>query len=181
MPPNRKLKSINGWIPDTDDEWQQMFAAMETGSDRETAILAAAYLEETLKLALSCAFVENTHQAMFEGADAPLNTFAAKIRLAEALAIVGPRTKSRLDKIRKIRNAFAHSLLPFSFEEEAIQNLSADLADGLPAESNLNFEFDTSGFSAPRRKYCQACIALGGDFVRYSFEVGGRTISTFTD
>lgn len=181
MSEHLSFKAITSWLPDSDEDWNQMLLAIQVSSDREAAILAAAFLEETLKLALACSFAENTHKEMFEGSDAPLSTFAAKIRLSEALAIVGPVGRKKMDAIRKVRNAFAHSLLPFDFTEPSIVQLTDCLDDGDASKIQLNFTIDFSTFSLSRRRYCYECLALGRNFVDYSFKVGGTIRTTFID
>jgi DNA-binding MltR family transcriptional regulator len=58
----------------------------------------------------------------------PLSTFAAKIDLAFALDIMAEAAHKELHKMRKIRNAFAHSKKGLSLETEPIKALFYTLA-----------------------------------------------------
>jgi hypothetical protein len=42
----------------------------------------------------------------------PLGTFSSKIKMAEAMRIIGPATRANFDRIREIRNYFAHTSRP---------------------------------------------------------------------
>ena len=51
----------------------------------------------------------------------PLSSFAAKAKVAYALALIDEQTKEDLDYIRKIRNEFAHSIKEISFQDNPIR------------------------------------------------------------
>jgi hypothetical protein len=80
------------------------------------AVLLAAYVENTLQRAI----IRNYHIDKSLESDLfdpmrPLADFSAKIRIAQALRIIGPQTRLNLDVVRTIRNAFAHAMIPVSF------------------------------------------------------------------
>ncbi len=73
---------------------------------------------------------------------APLGTFSNKINLAEAVHLVGPRTRGDLDRIRKVRNECAHSVNPVSFHDDRLKALIAaadtpGFADGIWKQSRI--------------------------------------------
>jgi DNA-binding MltR family transcriptional regulator len=81
-------------------------------------IAAAAILDEHLGHALKRAMQPlstRMYERLFDSLG-PLSTFSNKIAMARALDIVSAHTFQELEKIRKLRNAFAHSseLLNFS-------------------------------------------------------------------
>jgi len=80
----------------------------ERAKDRYTALIAGGAVEEGLRIA-----IENT------GNSAP-RTFADKISKAEVLALVTPDERIELNKVRLVRNAFAHALAPISFDDPTI-------------------------------------------------------------
>ena len=58
----------------------------------------------------------------------PLSSLSAKIALAYALELIDSPARSRLDKLRKIRNEFAHSDdMNISFADPTIQKMMAAL------------------------------------------------------
>jgi DNA-binding MltR family transcriptional regulator len=82
-------------------------------SDREAVIVGCAMVEKGLEAALLRAFVElskTERQALFEGTG-PLASFSAKIKIANAIGTIGDDARNDLDRIRDVRNAFAHSIL----------------------------------------------------------------------
>ena len=83
---------------------------LDKESDRGCALVAAGYLEDQLKKVLQARMVKHTGPAeeIFEGHEA-LATFSAKIKVAYLLGIVSHEVYSDLNRIRDIRNAFAHS------------------------------------------------------------------------
>jgi len=54
----------------------------------------------------------------------PLSTLSSKIVMAHALGIISSDTFKELEKIRKIRNAFAHSLVVLHFHSAEIAPIS---------------------------------------------------------
>jgi hypothetical protein len=93
-----------------------------TESDRAAAILAGSFVEDCLQQAISRRLkIRNNHQrSQLFGINAPLGSFANKIRIGYALDIFGIETYENLDLIRSIRNAFAHCKLSVSFETPEI-------------------------------------------------------------
>ncbi|SRR6266446_64679 len=110
-------------------------------SDRTAAILGGTIVENALRLALLARLRsdEKDHADLFEGAMGPLSTFSARINVAYALRIFGPKTLSDLQCIKAIRNAFAHSLMTMDFTTPQIVTVCdalisykrSTLADGL--------------------------------------------------
>jgi hypothetical protein len=65
---------------------------------------------------------------LFDSAYAPIGTFAAKIDIAYALDITSDAVHQELNKMRKIRNEFAHTTKPLSLDTEPIKALFLTLA-----------------------------------------------------
>jgi hypothetical protein len=68
----------------------------------------------------------------------PLGSFAAKIDLAHALGITSDFIYAEIQKIRKIRNEFAHSVKILSLDVEPMKSLFLDLKR--PANVSGNYE-----------------------------------------
>ena len=91
-------------------------------TDRGTAIIATAYLDERLKevilaklsqSGLDMKFQEKTVRDRLLGGSGPLQSFSARIDFAAALGFLGPQAHRDAHLIRKIRNDFAHKSTPF--------------------------------------------------------------------
>jgi len=69
-------------------------------------------------------------KSLFEGPNAPLSTFSAKSSATRALGLISRSEYQDIEAVRKIRNAFAHSVL-VSFEDQKIRSWAAALKTGI--------------------------------------------------
>lgn len=85
---------------------------IEAESDRGAVLVAAALLDNGLKGRLSELFLksDDSKDQLFEGGNAPLGTFSAKIELAYRLKLIDKECKKSLNTFRKLRNDFAHEV-----------------------------------------------------------------------
>lgn len=92
-------------------------------SDRAAAVLAGSYLDSVLESLLRKSFIENFIQInkLFRGTG-PLNSFSSKIMLTEAFGLISKDEASDLNKIRYIRNEFAHRAHGLSFTDQSIKD-----------------------------------------------------------
>jgi hypothetical protein len=72
--------------------------------------------------------VEQEDENRLFGSYGPVATFAAKIDMAYALGITMEAIHVELNKIRKIRNVFAHTRGPVSLDTEPIKSIFYKLA-----------------------------------------------------
>ncbi len=130
--------------------------------DRTAAIVAAAFLERAIENAITSRLKhrdEETLKGLFEDASGPLATFDAKIRVGYALDLFGPTTRGDFDRIRKIRNAFAHALIDVTFDTELIAAELAKLSvfvSGQVADMLKNLE----GVPTIRRRKYVAAVGI---------------------
>lgn len=97
-------------------------------SDRGSALVAAAMLDERLEEILTAFLVESkTSTELLSGYNAPLGTFSSRANAAFALGLIQDNEFKEITLIRKIRNEFGHDWQPKSFETGAIANLCAQL------------------------------------------------------
>lgn len=101
----------------------------DQGNDRACAIVVAAIIEEHLELVLKKRLVANlaNHDPLFDGSYAPLSSFSAKIDMACRIGLVSDKFARDLHLIRRIRNVFAHSFTPLTFESPDISNRVREL------------------------------------------------------
>lgn len=111
-------------------------------TDRSVAISLGSIVEDGLKAALMRRMPQLTQEETLFGPDAPLGNFSAKIRLAHALGILGPGPRNDIDRIREVRNAFAHTMVPLSFDTKEVNDVCKLLApNGLPPEMQGRHRF----------------------------------------
>lgn len=91
-------------------------------SDRAAAIVGASLIEVELEQLLVRSMVRDfPSKALFEGFG-PLSSLSAKIKIAQCFGFLPPDLAADADLIRKIRNEFAHTHEPLSFETQRIAN-----------------------------------------------------------
>jgi len=89
-----------------------------SGSDRATAVMFGSFVEVALERLLASVMRSDLNskdkRQLFEYEGA-VGSFSSKTIMAYALKLIGSTTRSDLDWIRLLRNAFAHSRMPFDF------------------------------------------------------------------
>jgi hypothetical protein len=101
-------------------EISESVADYSAESDRGAIILAATNVEDMLEIAIWMRMPglvddEATRKRIFEQ-DGQLSTFSKKIEMAYALGVIDREYRKRIDLIREIRNACAHSRKPISMK-----------------------------------------------------------------
>lgn len=119
-------------------------------SDRGAALYAAAHLDERLKLLMQSFLVddESAIAPMLSGNGA-LATFSSRIDMAYLLGLLPPIVRRDLHLIRKIRNEFAHSAQPLTFQYPAIASRCNELNRAPLADQ-------------PRWRFIQSAMGCGG-------------------
>jgi DNA-binding MltR family transcriptional regulator len=97
-------------------------------SDRGTALVIGAYLDDLLASMLRKHFV-NDPEVVEEllGVDRPLGTFSSRIKLSYCLGLIRHDQWKDLDTIRKIRNACGHTHENVSFNSSPLRELCRNL------------------------------------------------------
>jgi DNA-binding MltR family transcriptional regulator len=140
--------SLNRYLeaPLTDKEVDGIFFKMLEEPSRGSAIVAAALVDHALQVAIRHRMVPLTDsetRALF-GPDRPLGSFSARTKLAYALGMFGKKTRHDLERLRRIRNAFAHARRDINFYTPEVIDLcktfnclSEDQREGLNAREQL--------------------------------------------
>ena len=90
--------------------------------DQALALLDATMVERMLErviLSRMTRLKRTQRRELFDGLG-PLSSFSAKIKMAYALAILGPKAMADFEIIKDVRNAFAHSFHPLTFARKEI-------------------------------------------------------------
>lgn len=135
-------------------------ATAHAGTDRHAAIAAAAAVEHALKQAISTHLLPNADlKAVFDNyPGSPLGSFDARITMAASLGILLAVYEEDLHVIRRIRNLFAHSMLPITFEQDDVK----ELVDELRFLADNDFQDILNEYNSSRDKYVLSCAAYHG-------------------
>lgn len=128
--------------------------ALQSESDRATALMAAAFLEDYLGKLISHHMIddESINKTVFSH-NGPLGTFSAKIDMAYMLALISPLVRKDLHLLRKIRNEFAHTAKPLDFTTHRIKSRCEEFkCAGLPPKNDK-----------PRTKFNRAMMVIAQD------------------
>jgi hypothetical protein len=100
---------------------QELYASP---SDRSAVVMFGSFIETHLERYLASkmrdALNSDDRQRLFDG-NGVAATFSSKIILAYAFKLIGSITRHDLDLIRHLRNDFAHSRMPISFETPEVR------------------------------------------------------------
>jgi hypothetical protein len=92
--------------------------------DRGLVLSLAAFAEDALGFLLKSYLLDSpVSLKLIEGFNAPLGTFSSRINAAYALRLITKDQFNDLEKLRKIRNEFAHNWQPLNFSDSKISNL----------------------------------------------------------
>lgn len=122
---------INRMKKNIDNEWKMnfLFEEFEKESDRAAVILAVSLIDEALYSLLKAYLVpiNSSTDEMFEGANAPIGTFSAKINMAYRLGLISTKFARDIHLLRKIRNSFAHDVYGCNFENGSVKSRIIEL------------------------------------------------------
>lgn len=96
---------------------------IDGASDRTRALVAVAYIENNLVLAIMTRLREldaANQKLLFEDEHAFLRDFAAKVDLGYALNLYDHNVREDLHRLRKVRNKFAHDLEVRDFDHPLV-------------------------------------------------------------
>ena len=158
----RSLREIAEEPPDLAD-YMDLLDELKEQHDRAAAVILAAQVEDALRAAILERLISlsEKEEARIFGPDMPLGSLSAKIKIGFALGVYGAETRADLDKIREIRNAFAHAKKPIKFETPSVAAECAKL--GAPNWISPD-DVDEAPWPPihPRRQYFAATQLLWG-------------------
>ena len=146
-------------MPDRDELTEIIAELSLNASDRASAILGAAVLDGALESVILPKFRKLTEAQIKElfGPDSPLGTFSAKIRIGYALNLYGPKTRSDLDSIREVRNAFAQTRKRIYFSTKEVRTV----VDRIQFSKRLLGQaYNPQHILGPKEHYALACTFL---------------------
>jgi spore coat polysaccharide biosynthesis protein SpsF (cytidylyltransferase family) len=102
---------------------KEMIFSLMSMEDRASALVLASMIDLMLERAILTRFIrlgKEKRDAIFRNPNAPLSSLSAKISVASALGCIGGEPRSQLERIRSIRNAFAHTVVGVTFDTPLI-------------------------------------------------------------
>lgn len=118
---------------------RQLDRRTHTGLVLNTVAILDNQLERALKKTMQ-PLSDKFYKELF-GSFKPLNTFFSKIIMAHALGVIPIDVYTELEKIRSIRNAFAHSSKSLDFGSEEIAQKLLALKNREPKKPNPAAQF----------------------------------------
>jgi hypothetical protein len=157
---------VNQRVPK--DDLPKLLAELRNMHDRAAAIVAATFVEDALEdtlLSRMARLSKAEHDRLFRG-DAPLSTFAAKIRVCRAFKLLSKTWADEITAIKDIRNAFAHARISINFSTPEItariKRIRAieSFIDPVYAELGLPFYdlFKKIPLGEPRARFLHSCL-----------------------
>lgn len=96
-----------------------VFKSLKDETDRALVVIVGSMIEDFLAQTLKACMrnpANHRERAELWGTQGLLGTFSAKIKMAYALSIIDGGLRDRLDILREMRNACAHSQMPIDFK-----------------------------------------------------------------
>lgn len=114
-------------------EVEATLQSLSEESDRGFIILVVTQLEDSLarQVAEKMPGFDEQSRDRFFGPDGLGSNFAIKSALAYGLGLVSSNTYHKLELIRVMRNACAHSIRPISFDSADIKESTLELLEGI--------------------------------------------------
>jgi len=138
--------------------WSEFINEFQHESDRATAVLAGAFLENLLATILENFFIKDKSniQSILYGFNAPLYSFHSKILCSYCLGLLPDDEFHDLKIIKKIRNDFAHKQAGLSFSSQSI----ADKCKKLTKVDILQRELNNIDLNKPRNRFIYGVALL---------------------
>lgn len=117
----QKITEANPLLGELAAQFFQFRTLLNSESDRASALMAAAFLDDQLRMLLEANLVQDK-KVLLRILDqrGPLATFSSRIDMAYAMGLIGKRTLLDLNLLRKIRNEFAHTAGTLSFDSPKV-------------------------------------------------------------
>lgn len=118
-------KFEDGEVPDHFTEFNSFLQTTKDENERGMALTLAAFMEDSLGKVL-LTFMRDTESAklLVAGVDVPLGTFSSRSKAYHALGLISDVQFADVERLRKIRNRFAHNWEVTSLSHDQVANLA---------------------------------------------------------
>lgn len=173
------LRKLSKRLPGA-DETDAIIKGLSKESDRVAAIVGASLVESVLEHLLISSFVSKRSDLMprlFENRG-PLSDFNSKILVAEAFGVLNSSGAEELQRIRHIRNCFAHARLPVSFDTPEISKEVHDFIILITMNGVMNERLQQNDFTnmSNKRAYVLICHLVIIFLEGRKFNLGGKRL-----
>jgi DNA-binding MltR family transcriptional regulator len=109
-------------------EFTAFLEVLNKESDRGAVLISVSMLDGLLERVLLafCLETKESRRLISEGFNAPLSSFSARSVAAYSLGLISEREYNECDRLRKIRNGFAHNVHQ-SFDDQKMKDICAKL------------------------------------------------------
>jgi hypothetical protein len=108
-------------------EFKKFLDASNKESERGLALICAAMLDDLLGQCIGAFLLDHTEtRRLLEGFNAPLGTLSSRTLAGFALGVLSESEYRECEKLRKIRNVFAHNIHA-SFEDQNVRDICSNL------------------------------------------------------
>lgn len=124
------LVSANQFEAIVMDEAHDLAEFCVSSDDRTLCILVVSFLEDALKQAFAnyWSIESKAELERYFGGNGPLSTFSQRTLAARGQGWLIPESATEMDKLRRIRNAFAHDHRIHSISDRTVKGLAESLA-----------------------------------------------------
>jgi len=147
-------------------EWELFRKEHIAADDRSCAILLVSYLDNCLHVLASKVLGPASSTKELLGDMMPLGTFSSRIKLARSLNVIPQAIYADLNRVRSIRNAFAHQLHGLSFDKNPIYDYAMTLAT--PASMVDPQQLAHSSWT-PRQRFTLTCAVIASTCESYYY------------
>jgi DNA-binding MltR family transcriptional regulator len=117
-----ETKAIEVSCSSSDAEMNAFLTELQGETDRAAAVLGPALLDDLLRQLLSANMASPNVAQKLLAPNRPLGTFSARILAAEAFGLINALEAKDLNRLREIRNKFAHQLHGLCFADQSIRD-----------------------------------------------------------
>jgi hypothetical protein len=108
-------------------EFKTFLELLNKESERGAALIAATMIEDLLERCIWAFLIEHEDvKRLLDGFNAPLGTLSARALAAFALGLISEKEYRECERLRKIRNVFAHNVRA-SFTDQSVADMCANL------------------------------------------------------
>lgn len=147
-------------------QFEKIITEIDQMDGRAAALVLIALIDNLLEYSIRLNFVrlnDIRFKALFRNPTAPLSSLSAKINIGHALGIFSDEMRSQLDRMRSIRNAFAHTILAVTFNEPSIMGECNKLE---PAR--LTDRVYQGVDNTPRERFTMVATMIASHLLRYN-------------
>lgn len=166
----KRLKQLARTIPDNQTiraTFTELLDDPSHNGDSILALMGTTIIERALEAAISAHFVpipqDHMNRIFSYDFNGPLSNLSSLVRVAYALGVFGPVTHADLEKIRAIRNSFAHAAMKVTFDTPEV----AAAANALVTYESITLISGGGKDKSPRHRYAETTLALASRIRSY--------------